>query len=144
MDISALSIGISQSNVKVADLAQIKTTMDTGKENDDQMVEKIQNVATDPNMGQNLDVIASQQKDRNEELNRRQLQELKWAQEKQKMMSIKETKMLQMREIGDQVMQSKLTSQELKKLDDRLHNLAAQISAIDMDSKRTKDGKVKY
>ena len=49
-----------------------------------------------------------------------------------------------MREIGDQAMQSKLNPQELKILDDRLDVLAAQISAIDSDSNRTKDGKVTY
>jgi len=55
------------------------------------------------------------------------------------MMSIKETKRLQMRKIGDQAFQSKLNPKELKILNDRLDVLAVQISAIDSDSNRTKD-----
>jgi len=116
MDIASLSIGMSESNVKAAGIAVINTAMDTGKENDNQNVEKIHNVATDPNIGQHLDVIAAGQKDKKEELNRKQQQELKWAQEKQMMMGIKGTKKLQMREIGDQAVQSKLNTHELKSI----------------------------
>ena len=83
MDISALSFEMIESNVKAAGIAVINTHMDTGKENDSQKTEKIHNVATDPNIGQNLDVVAVEQKDRNEELNRKQQQELKWIQERQ-------------------------------------------------------------
>jgi len=135
MDITALSMGNSLSDVKeIVSLEVTKTAKDTVKEN----------IAVDPNVGQNLDVIAAAQKDKREEINRKQQQELQWAKDKQQMMSIKETKMLQMREIGDQAIQSKLTPQELRKLDDRLNTLSAQISAIDIDSKRTKNGKTKY
>jgi len=124
MDITALSMGMSLSNVKESVRVEVtKTAKGAVKEN----------IAVDHNIGQNLDVIAVAQKDKKEETNRKQQQELQWAKDKQQMMSIKETKMLQMREIG-QAMQSKLTPQELKKLDDRLNSLAVQINAIDMDN----------
>ena len=67
---------------------------------------------------------------------------MKWAIDKQKMLNVKEVKMLQMREIEQQGKQlASLNPKELSKLNDRLDNLAAQISAIDSDSRRTKDGK---
>ena len=142
MDIAAITMGMNQSNSKVLGMETIGTFVNPVKENDEQIIAGINNTAINPNIGQKLDVIAGEQKDMKEELNKKQQQEMNWVQEKQKMMSIKETKMLQMREISDQSMQSKLTPQELKKLDDRIGSLAAQISAIDSDSSRTKDGKV--
>jgi len=55
---------------------------------------------------------------------------------------MKEVKMLQIREIEEQGKQLKsLTMQEQKKLNDRLNSLEAKVSAIDSDSRRTKDGK---
>lgn len=144
MDIVTLSMGMSQSNIKSADVAIMETTMDTNKKIANPAIENTQKVAVDPNVGQNLNVRASMQVDDKEELNRQKQQEILWAKNKQKMMSIKETKMLQMREIGDQAMQSKLNPQELSKLNDRLNSLASQVSAIDSDSSRSKDGKVKY
>ena len=50
--------------------------------------------------------------------------------------------MLQIREIEEQGKQLRgLTIQEQKKLNDSLNSLEAQVSAIDSDSRRTKDGK---
>lgn len=144
MDIGVLSVGASQSSVKQNNGTAIKTTTDTRIENANPAIENTQKVAVNSNVGQNLNVRASMQVDDKEELNKQKQQEILWAKNKQKMMSIKETKMLQMREIGDQAMQSKLNPQELSKLNDRLDNLASQISAIDSDSSRSKDGKVKY
>lgn len=141
MSISILSTDMTQSNEKVA---MLKTDSNKVKENDNGTIEKPQKDSINSNIGQKLDLVANIQKDRNEQQNIKQQDELKWARERQRMMSIKETKLLQMREIGDQAMQSKLTPQELKKLDDRLNSLSSQISSIESDSNRTKDGKIKY
>ena len=45
------------------------------------------------------------------------------------MLKVKEVKMLQIREIEEQGKQAIVTPQELKKLNDRLDNLAAHVSA---------------
>jgi len=59
MDIAALSMVMSQSNVKQdAGIAVMKLAMDTGKQTANQMTEMIQNVAVDPNLGQHLDSMA--------------------------------------------------------------------------------------
>ncbi|MBW9170645.1 hypothetical protein K2F43_05430 [Clostridium estertheticum] len=46
-----------------------------------------------------------------------------------------------MREIAEQGKQVTVTEQQLRNLNHRLDNLVAQVSAIDSESKRTKDGK---
>ncbi|MCB2356703.1 hypothetical protein [Clostridium estertheticum] len=56
------------------------------------------------------------------------------------MLNVKEVKLLQMREIEEQGRQlNSLNPKEQNRLNDRLDTLAAQVSAIDSDSKRTKD-----
>ncbi|MBZ9688091.1 hypothetical protein G9F72_017295 [Clostridium estertheticum] len=141
MDIAALSKVQQHADIEHAGIVETKTTMHTGKENDNQMIEKIHNAVEDPNIGQNLDVIADNQKDKKEELHKQLQQEIKWAQEKQKMLNIKEVKLLQMREIAEQGKQAVVTPQQLRNLNHRLDNLAAQVSAIDSDSRRTRDGR---
>ncbi|NNU76050.1 YjfB family protein [Clostridium estertheticum] len=142
MDISPISMEVSLPIVQQhTDTVVMKTATDIGKENDKQIIEKIHNEAIDPNVGQNLDVIADSQMDKKEELHKQQQQEMKWAQEKQKMLNIKEVKLLQMREIAEQGKQVAVTEQQLSNFKHRLDKLAAQVSAIDSESKRTKDGK---
>ncbi|MBU3180653.1 YjfB family protein [Clostridium psychrophilum] len=142
MDIAALSMVESQEKLQQhSHIVVMKKTMDIGKGNDIKLIEKIHNVEIDPNVGQNLDVIADNQMDKKEELNKQLQQELKWAQDRQKMLNVKEAKLLQMREISEQGKQVAVTPQDLKKLNDRLDNLAAQVSTIDSESRRTKDGK---
>jgi len=125
------------------DIVVTKTiSIDTVKENDKQTTEKIHKVATDSNIGQNLDVVAGMQKDKKEEANKQLQQELKWAKDKQKMLNVKEVKLLQMREIAEQGKQlTSLDQKELNIINDRLNKLAVQVSAIDSESKRTKCGK---
>jgi hypothetical protein len=141
MDISALSKGMTQPMIQErADKVVMKTTMDTEKENDDPTIEKPHNDAVDPNIGQNLDVVADKQIDKMEELHKQLQQESKWAQDKQKLLNLKEVKLLQMREISEQGKQVAVTPQQLRNLNHRLDKLAAQVSAIDSDSRRTRDG----
>ena len=55
------------------------------------------------------------------------------------MLNVKEVKLLQMREIAEQGKQlTSLNPKELNRLNDRLDTLAAQVSAIDSDSKMNK------
>ena len=124
-----------------ADKVESKTAMGKGNENINQMIEKMHNAAKDPNIGQNLDVIADNQKDKKEELHKQLQQEIKWAQEKQKMLNLKEVKLLQMREIAEQGKQAVVTPEQLRNLNHRLDKLAGQVSAIDSDSRRTRDGR---
>jgi hypothetical protein len=58
MDIGALSMVLSQSRVQEnVGIAVMKMAMDTGKGNADSITEILKNVAVDPNIGNNLDVI---------------------------------------------------------------------------------------
>ena len=144
MDITPLSmVGIQPKVQQSACIVVTNTTsIGTGKENDKQIIKKVHNAAIDPNTGQNLDVVAGVQRDKNEAENKQLQQELKWAKDKQKMLNVKEVKLLQMREIAEQGKQlTSLDQKELNRLNDRLDKLAAQVSAIDSDSRRTKDGK---
>lgn len=144
MDIAVLSNVGNQSNIQRHDDTVVTKTIPTDalKENDKKTTGTVHSVAIDPNIGQNLDVVAGVQKDKNEAENKQLQQELKWAKDKQKMLNVKEVKLLQMREIAEQGRQlNSLNPKEQNRLNDRLDTLAAQVSAIDSDSKRTKDGR---
>jgi hypothetical protein len=136
MDIAALSKAQQR-----ADIIETKTAMDTGKENHNQVIEKTHIDAIDPNIGQNLDVTADNQMDKKEELHKQLQLEIKWAKEKQILLNLKELKLLQMREIAEQGKQAVVTPLQLRNLNHRLDKLATQVSAIDSDSRRTRDGK---
>jgi hypothetical protein len=118
MDIAALS-KVQQR----ADIVETETAMDIGKENENQMIEKTQNDAIDPNIGQNIDVIADNQMDKKEELYKQLQLEIKWAKEKQILINLKEVKLLQMREIAEQGKQAVVTPLQLRNLNHRLDKL---------------------
>ena len=143
MDITPLLMVSNQSNKQQDNgIEGMKIAIDTEKENDKQIIKSIHNVAINPNIGQNLDVVAGVQKDKNEAENKQLQQELKWAKDKQKMLNVKEVKLLQMREIAEQGKQlTSLKPNELNRLYDRLDKLSAQVGAIDCESSRTKDGR---
>lgn len=136
MDIAALS-RVQQR----ADIVEAKMAMDTGVKNNNPIIEKTHIDAKDPNIGQNLNVIADDQMDKKEELHKQLQQEIKWAKEKQILLNLKEVKLLQMREIAEQGKQAVVTPLQLRNLNHRLDKLAAQVSAIDSDSRRTRDGR---
>jgi hypothetical protein len=57
MDIAALSMAMSQSNVQTqASIAVMKMAMDTNQEAGTQMTEMMKDVAVDPNLGFFIDV----------------------------------------------------------------------------------------
>lgn len=141
MDIAGQSMEVRQSRVQQhTDIVETTTAIDTGVKKNNQMTEKPHNDAIDPNVGHNLDVIADNQIDKKEELHKQLQQEIKWAQDKQKLLNLKEVKLLQMREIAQQGKQVVITPQQLRNLNHRLDKLASQVSAIDSDSRRTKGG----
>lgn len=65
--------------------------------------------------------------DEKEELKQELGQELLWVKYRQRMLDIIADKLLQMRELVEQAKQGSLTAGELKELNVRLNNLAAQI-----------------
>jgi hypothetical protein len=139
MDITAPLMVENQ--IKVQERADRVVMMTaTGKENEKQLIKKEHNDAIDINVGQNLDVVADKQIDKKDKLHKQLQLEIKWAKEKQIFLNLKEVKLLQMRSIAEQGKQVVVTPQQLRNLNHRLDKLAAQVSAIDSDSRRTKDG----
>lgn len=80
--------------------------------------------------------------DEREELKQKLEQELQWVQYRQKMLNIMQEKLLQMKLIAEQAKEDNLSPIELKVLNDRLNNLAAQVRALDSESRKMKDGKI--
>lgn len=80
--------------------------------------------------------------DEREELKQELKQELQWVKYRQKMLDIMEEKLLQMREIAEQVKEKNLTTAEIEVLNIKLNNLVVQVKAIDSESRRTEDGKI--
>ncbi|MCJ7687850.1 MAG: hypothetical protein MUO60_00760 [Clostridiaceae bacterium] len=139
MDITALPM--VENLIKDQERAEKVVMMTaTGKENEKQLINKEHNDAIDINVGQNLDVVVDKQIDKKDKLHKQLQLEIKWAKEKQILLNIKEVKLLQMRSIAEQGKQVVVTPQQLRNLNHRLDKLAAQVSAIDSDSRRTKDG----
>lgn len=69
-------------------------------------------------------------------------QELQWVQYRMKMLNIMDEKLLQMKQIAAKAEGEKLSSIELKALNDRLNCLAEQIRALDSESRKTEDKKI--
>lgn len=57
MDIAALSMSLSQSNLQQSvGISVMKMAMDTGEETATQMTEMMSNISLDPNLGNNIDI----------------------------------------------------------------------------------------
>ena len=80
--------------------------------------------------------------DEKEKVKQELQQQLEWVEYRQKMLGIIEEKLLQMREITEQVKQGNLSSEEIEVLNDRLNNLGEQVNAIDSESNRTESKKI--
>ncbi|AWK53047.1 hypothetical protein DIC82_07830 [Clostridium beijerinckii] len=80
--------------------------------------------------------------DEREELKQELEQEIKWIKYRQKMLDIMENKLLQMRQLAEQVKQGNFTAGEIEVINVRLNNLAAQVKALDGESRRIEDGKI--
>jgi hypothetical protein len=77
--------------------------------------------------------------DEREELKQELKAELQWVKYRQKMLDIIEEKLLQMREIVEQIEQGDFTPKELEVLNSKLNNLTEQVKAIDSESIRTEE-----
>jgi len=80
--------------------------------------------------------------DEKEELKQELEQELQWVQYRQKMLYIMEDKLLQMRQLAEYAKQGNIATGELEAINIKLNNLAAQVRALDEESRRTEDGKI--
>ena len=70
-----------------------------------------------------------------EELKQELEQELQWVKYRQKILDIIEAKLLEMREIADKAKEENLSVVEVEALNARINNLAAQVNALDEESK---------
>jgi hypothetical protein len=68
-------------------------------------------------------------------------QELQWVQYRMKMLDLMEGMLFQMREIAETANQGNHTTEELDAMNERLNNLAAQVRAINEESRKIKMGK---
>lgn len=82
------------------------------------------------------------QMDEKEELKKELQQELQWVKYRQKMLDIIDEKLLEMKQLAELVKQGNLTAGEVEELNARLNDLAAQVRALDSESRRTEDGKI--
>lgn len=71
-----------------------------------------------------------------EELKTELEQELQWVIYRLRMLDIIEHKLLEMKKLAEQAKQGNLTSGELEALNARMNNLAAQVRAIDEESRK--------
>ncbi|WP_242872933.1 hypothetical protein [Clostridium magnum] len=69
-------------------------------------------------------------------------QELQWVKYRQKMLDIMEEKLLLMKQLSEQAKKGNLIARELEELNTRINDLAAQVRALDSESRRTEDGKI--
>lgn len=80
--------------------------------------------------------------DEREELKQELEQELQWVRYRQKMLDIINENLLQMKQLGEQTKQEKLTYIELEELNVRLNDLATQVRALDSESRKMEDEKI--
>lgn len=72
------------------------------------------------------------QMDKKEELE----QELQWVQYRQKMLDIIDKKLMEMKEIAEQVKEEKLDSEEVKLANTKINNLLMQVKSLDEESRK--------
>jgi len=80
--------------------------------------------------------------DEREELKQELKGELQWVKYRIRMLDIIEEKLLQMREIADQVKYGNHATGEIEALNVKLNNLVAQVKALDSESRRAEEGKI--
>lgn len=80
--------------------------------------------------------------DEREKLKQELEQELQLVQYRIKMLDIIEEKLIQMREMAEQIKEGNLTIKGIEVLNIEINNLAEQIKAIDGESKRVEDRKI--
>ncbi|ALU37440.1 hypothetical protein CLAU_3013 [Clostridium autoethanogenum DSM 10061] len=74
---------------------------------------------------------------------RQELEEkLQWVKYRQQMLDIMEKKLLKMRKIAEQAKQDNIDEKYLKVLNDKINDLAAQVRALDGESRKAEDEKI--
>lgn len=69
-------------------------------------------------------------------------QELQWVHYRQKILDIIEEKLLQMKQLAEQAKQENLTPEELELLNVKVNKLAAQVRALDSESRKIEAEKI--
>ncbi|RMD04347.1 hypothetical protein D9O40_02395 [Clostridium autoethanogenum] len=77
-----------------------------------------------------------------EQLRQELEEELQWVKYRQQMLDIMEKKLLKMRKIAEQVKQDNIDEKYLKVLNDKINDLAAQVRALDGESRKAEDEKI--
>ncbi|AZV59022.1 hypothetical protein [Clostridium sp. AWRP] len=77
-----------------------------------------------------------------EQLRQELEEELQWVKYRQQMLDTMEKKLLKMREIAEQAKQDNIDEKYLKVLNDKINDLAAQVRALDGESRKTEDEKI--
>lgn len=80
--------------------------------------------------------------DEKEELKKELQQELQWVKYRQEMLGIIEDKLLQMKELAEHAKQDNPSEDEIAALNAKLNNLAAQVNALDGESRRINYGTI--
>lgn len=80
--------------------------------------------------------------DEKQELKQELEQELQWVMYRQRMIEIMEEKLLEMKQLAELAKQGNLSARELEELNAKLSDLAAQVRALDSESRRNEDEKI--
>lgn len=82
------------------------------------------------------------QMEEKEELKQELERELEWVKYRQRMLDIMEDKLLEIRFLAERVKQGNITERELKESNSMINNIAAQVKALDEESRRTENEKI--
>ncbi|WP_063556971.1 hypothetical protein [Clostridium ljungdahlii] len=77
-----------------------------------------------------------------EEVRQELEEELQWVKYRQQMLDIMDKKLLKMMEMAEQAKQDNLDETYLKVLNDKINDLAAQVRALDEESRKAEDEKI--
>ncbi|QXE21288.1 MULTISPECIES: hypothetical protein [Clostridium] len=77
-----------------------------------------------------------------EQLRQELEEELQWVKYRQQMLDIMEKKLLRMIKIAEQAKQDNIDEKYLKVLNDKINDLAAQVKALDGESRKAEDKKI--
>ena len=80
--------------------------------------------------------------DGKEELKQKLQEELNWVKYRHNMLGIIEVKLLQMKLLAERAKEETLSQEEREALNARLDNLAAQVNAIDNESRELEDREI--
>lgn len=80
--------------------------------------------------------------DQREEIRQELQQELQWVKYRREMLEIIEKKLLYMKELAEQANHKSFNEAEIELLNSMLNDLAAQVKALDSESRKAEDEKI--